>query len=420
MATAPTSRKLNLTRDQLAAFLTDQQQIRQFELLFSTVDQLQVITATDFEFQADNAAAAANEALAQISRLAQSLELLALAPRLEIGTIASQNANAVAITGGVINGTAIGGTTPAAGTFTTLIGGKDKVNYGQLTGGATTNAVEFKTLGTDTNVALAIRTQGTGAIDLAAGSRGVNISNGGTVTAITRTAGGAGYTVAPTVTISAPTTSGGVQATATCTVTAGVVNTTFTITNAGSGYIEQPTITFTPVSGGAGAAAYATVGGTPTVKSIGSAISFATPSGEQFRVRDNTTTAVNYGTIKGSASGSTVDFGVDGTDGSITLALKSKAAGGISLYTGGGNNLQFAVPHTASAVNYVQITGGTTATKIVTISAQGSDTDVDLALTPKGTGRVRFGTYTAVVTAVAGYIEVKDSGGTLRKLAVLT
>jgi hypothetical protein len=105
MATAPVSRRLNLTRDQLATFLTDQQQIRQFELLFSTVDQLQVITGTDFEYQADTAAATANEALSQISvlaqdtavegavlnakvqqaldaipRLAQSLELIALAP----------------------------------------------------------------------------------------------------------------------------------------------------------------------------------------------------------------------------------------------------------------------------------------------------------------------------------------------------
>jgi hypothetical protein len=94
-----------LTRDQLAEFLTDQQQIRQFELLFSTVDTLQVIVGTDFEYQADNAAATANEALAQIvalaqntavedavmnakvqqaldalTRLAQALELLALAP----------------------------------------------------------------------------------------------------------------------------------------------------------------------------------------------------------------------------------------------------------------------------------------------------------------------------------------------------
>ena len=105
MATAPVSRILNLTRDQLAQFLTDQQQIRQFELLFSTVDELQVIVGTDFEYQADTAAATANEALAQISvlaqdtavddavlnakvqqaldaipRLAQALDLLALAP----------------------------------------------------------------------------------------------------------------------------------------------------------------------------------------------------------------------------------------------------------------------------------------------------------------------------------------------------
>ena len=75
MATAPASRRLNLTRDQLAAFLTDQQQIRQFELLFSTVDTLQVIVGTDFEFQADNAAATANEALAQINALAQVVDL---------------------------------------------------------------------------------------------------------------------------------------------------------------------------------------------------------------------------------------------------------------------------------------------------------------------------------------------------------
>jgi hypothetical protein len=39
-----------------------------------------------------------------------------------LGTMATQNANAVAITGGTINGTVIGGTTPAAGTFTTITG----------------------------------------------------------------------------------------------------------------------------------------------------------------------------------------------------------------------------------------------------------------------------------------------------------
>jgi len=78
-----TSRKLNLTRDQLATFLKDQVQIKQFELLFSTVDELEVITGTDFEFQADNAAASANNALAQINTLnqiVQGLQGLQLAP----------------------------------------------------------------------------------------------------------------------------------------------------------------------------------------------------------------------------------------------------------------------------------------------------------------------------------------------------
>jgi hypothetical protein len=129
MATAPTSRRLNLTRDQLATFLTDQQQIRQFELLFAIVDQIQVIVGTDFEYQADNAAATANEALAQlsalaqdtavdnavlnakvqqaldaISKLAQALDLLTLAPRSELGTLATQNSDNVKITGGEISG----------------------------------------------------------------------------------------------------------------------------------------------------------------------------------------------------------------------------------------------------------------------------------------------------------------------------
>lgn len=108
MATAPTSRKLNLTRDQLSEFLTDQQQIRQFELLFKTVDTLLPVAGTDIEYQADTASATANEALASLSalaqdtavtnaaleakiqqaldvipRLAQALELLAAAPVIE-------------------------------------------------------------------------------------------------------------------------------------------------------------------------------------------------------------------------------------------------------------------------------------------------------------------------------------------------
>ena len=56
--------------------------------------------------------------------------------------------------------------------------------------------------------------------------------------------GGAGYTTAPTIIIQSN--KNGQQATATCTISGGVVN-TVTITNAGSGYTTNPTVT---ISGG--------------------------------------------------------------------------------------------------------------------------------------------------------------------------
>ena len=62
---------LKLTRDQFASFLQDFEQIKQFENLFATVQTLAPIVGTDFEFQADTAAARANEALALISALTQ-------------------------------------------------------------------------------------------------------------------------------------------------------------------------------------------------------------------------------------------------------------------------------------------------------------------------------------------------------------
>jgi len=400
----------------------------------------------------------------------------------------------VAVTGGVINNATIGATTPSTGTFTTLIGGGGSANYGQLTGGATTKAVEFQTLGSDSNIALVLDSKGTGAIDLAAGSSGVNISNGGTVTAITRTAGGTGYTVAPTVTISAPTTAGGVQATATCTVTAGVVDTAFTITNAGSGYVEQPTITFTPVSGGSGATAYATVGSGTIIRSLGStstqSLDFYTPASlinsiPVFRIRDNAGTGYF---MMYNQSGSAALVAQGGTNDNALIS--GNGSGSVRFTTNGTTQTeQMRVSHTASAVNYVQVTGsptgytastaasilftgsdsavsgtiivkgtssastisfagsglanyhafrvqtngavntgnllqvqGATSGSAPTLSAisgpSGTDADIDIALSPKGAGAVRFGTYTASVLTPTGYITIKDSGGTTRRLLV--
>jgi hypothetical protein len=367
------------------------------------------------------------------------------------------------------------------------------VNRFQLTGANTGSGVVLGVNGSDTNISQVFQSKGTGAIDLAAGSSGVNISNGGTVTAITRTFSGSGYTSFPTIAITAPTTAGGVQAVlaipsmtntaatvqaggtgytvgnvltvvggtgGTCTVpvtavSGGVVtavgtpnfaqftvlptnpvsttggtgsgctlNLTYgvtapTITNAGSGYVEQPTVTFSG-GGGSGAAAYATVGAGSVIRSLGqtgtSSLSFFTPSGEVLRIRDTGSVGA-YSMFSNTAAGTTL---VTQGAANAFASFNSNGTGSILFGTNGNSgNTQMVVSHTASAVNYVQVTGSATGGR-PTISSQGSDTNIDLALTPKGTGNVRFGTYTAnMALTVQGYIEIKDSGGTVRRLAVI-
>lgn len=392
----------------------------------------------------------------------------------------------------------IGNTTPNTGTFTTLIGGGGSANYGQLTGGATTKAVEFQTLGSDSNIALVLDSKGTGAIDLAAGSSGVNISNGGTVTAITGTTTGS-YTVVPTITISAPTTAGGTQATGTVAMQAititlnsggsgyaigdtitltggtftqavvltvatlsgsavatfttsnagtytvlpsnpvaqgstsgsgtganfnitayGVRTTAYTITGAGSGYVEQPTITFSSGS----ATAYATVGSGTIIRSLGStstqSLDFYTPASlinsiPVFRIRDNAGTGYF---MMYNQNGSAALVAQGGTNDNALIS--GNGSGSVRFTTNGTTQTeQMRVSHTASAVNYVQVTGGATGSPAtVTISAQGSSTDVDMALTPRGAGVIKFGTYTGTILTPTGYITIKDSGGTSRRLLV--
>ena len=71
--------------------------------------------------------------------------------------------------------------------------------------------------------------------------------------------GGSRYTSIPTVSISAPSSSGGTQATAVASILNGVV-TSITVTNPGSGYSTTPSITITPAAGdvtGSGASAVA-------------------------------------------------------------------------------------------------------------------------------------------------------------------
>lgn len=71
---AKTPIRLGLTRDQLASFLQDFEQIKQFENLFAAVDTVANITVDDISIAAGDAGAAANQALAEVQDLSDSLD----------------------------------------------------------------------------------------------------------------------------------------------------------------------------------------------------------------------------------------------------------------------------------------------------------------------------------------------------------
>jgi hypothetical protein len=68
--------KLGLTRDQLASFLSDFEQIKQFEKLFATVDSNTNDVNPSIEIIAGNAGQAANDALSQVAALAELVALI--------------------------------------------------------------------------------------------------------------------------------------------------------------------------------------------------------------------------------------------------------------------------------------------------------------------------------------------------------
>jgi hypothetical protein len=239
-----------------------------------------------------------------------------------LGTMATQNANAVVITGGSINNTAIGNATANTGVFTTLtntgtayLGGAvgnqslqvnnvaSAVNYFQSVGAITAGTPTLSVQGTDANIAATVSTKGSGIFSINA--------NGGPC----------------------------------------------------------------------------------------------------FQVRGDFANPVTFFTVIGS-TGSACTLRA-----SSILASYQVSTGAHSFQSTTAGTTQFYIPHTASAVNYVQATGGATGTAVI-VSAQGSDANIDFKLVTKGTGVLSFGTYTAGVLTQTGYITIKDAGGTTRNLLV--
>jgi hypothetical protein len=138
-------------------------------------------------------------------------------------------------------------------------------------------------------------------------------------------------------------------------------------------------------------------------------------SQEQMRV-SHTASAVNYVQVTGAATGGAAPIiSSQGSDSNITLGLQSKGNAAVALLA--NTRVQFDVFGGGSVVNYIRAAGANTGFGPA-LQVLGSDTNIDLNLTPKGTGNVSFGTYTGTILTPTGYVEIKDSGGTVRRLLV--
>jgi hypothetical protein len=150
----------------------------------------------------------------------------------------------------------------------------------------------------------------------------------------------------------------------------------------------------------------ATTGATSTTTVNGTlntgTLNVAAGTSEQFRV-SHTASAVNYVQVTGGTQGASVTIptiSVQGSDASPSLGITSKGSGSLVFFTNSSAQRQFRVSHTGSAVNYIDVTGSA-AGQAPILSVTGTDNNIDLALTPKGTGVVVVNTNLGITSLTA-------------------
>ena len=96
--------------------------------------------------------------------------------------------------------------------------------------------------------------------------------------------------------------------------------------------------------------------------------------------------------LTGGSSGSNlVSLVAQGSDTNINVSIGGLGTGGVLL--GGANSLLAPlqiVQATASTADFIKITGGTSGANLVTLATAGSDTNIDLAIAAAGSGLLRF------------------------------
>ena len=366
MAVAPTTRSLGLTRDQLATFLKDHEQIKQFEALFSTVDdEVSGGAVTDANTLAGNAYAIGNEALAGIATLNDLVAPLVVAPPPTGGTVTSVDASGgstgLTFTGGPITSS---GTLVLGGTLAVANGGTGQTSYtnGQLLIGNTTgNTLTPATLTAGTNVTIS---NGAGAITINATDAFV-----GTVTSVSVvSANGFAGTVATATTTPAITMS---------TTVTGVIKgngTAISAASAGTDYVAP--------------GAYTTSGLTMATSRLLGRTTASTGAAEEISV----------------AGGLTLSAGVlTGTSGTVT-----SVTGTSPVVSSGGSTPAISMPAATTSVN-----GYLTSTDWTTFNNKGSGSVTSVSGSGGATGlTLTGGPITTIGTLTLGGTLAVANGGT--------
>jgi hypothetical protein len=292
-------------------------------------------------------------------------------------------------------------------------GSVSAVNFVGIQGGATNQepVISAASQSSDANVSLGLQSKGTGSIDLASGSTGVNVSNGTTVTAITRTNAGSGYTSFPSVAISAPNIAGGVQATASvANMLAGNIS---TIASGGTGYTLNDTITIVGGTPTSVAATYTVTGVSGGVITAVTALNFAAytvlPT-NPVSVTGGTGTGATLNLVYSIGSSFTITNAGSGYTSQPTVTFSGGGGSGASAYARVGNDttikglglnqlfatsggVNFAVLDSGlqNPATYGALTGGSGSAGFSVVS---SNANAGVTFTSKGTSSLDFYTNT--------------------------
>lgn len=108
-------------------------------------------------------------------------------------------------------------------------------------------------------------------------------------------------------------------------------------------------------------------------------------SGAQSMLVNAVASAVNYWDMFGATTGNRIIARASGTDSNIGMEFQTKGSG-THLFRTNFTEPQFEIFRVASAVNWLQARGSATGTS-VKMFATGSDTNIDVEIVPKGSGR---------------------------------